>query len=80
MSNAIDGVGRFAAYAADETAFYLDRRLQAQTWNSYGDERAWLRAATEYETQLAAFRAEAPEVVTELPNRGRSTRAGAPQG
>jgi hypothetical protein len=69
MSNAIDGVGRFAAYAADETGFFLDRRLQAQTWNSYGDERAWLRAATEYETQLATFRAEAPEVVSEIHGR-----------
>jgi hypothetical protein len=69
MSNAIDGVGRFAAYAADETGFYLDRRLQAQTWNSYGDERAWHRAASEYEAQLATFRAEVPVVDSEIQGR-----------
>jgi hypothetical protein len=69
MSNAIDGVGRFAAYAAAEIEFYLDRRLQAQTWNSYGDERAWHRAASEYEAQLATFRAEAPVSVVAIHGR-----------
>jgi hypothetical protein len=54
MSNDKDNVGQFAAYAADETGFYLDRRLSS-VWNSYGDERAWHRAASEYEAQLATF-------------------------
>jgi hypothetical protein len=71
--NAIDGVGQFASYAADETAFFLDRRLQGQTWNTYGDERAWHRAASEYEAQLATFRAEAP-VVTNRHGRVRRFR------
>jgi hypothetical protein len=72
--DATNTVGQFAAYAADEIGFYLDRRLQAQTWNSYGDERAWHRAATEYETQLAVFRAVAP-AVRELSHGRRRTLA-----
>jgi hypothetical protein len=69
--DATNTVGRFAAYAADETGFFLDRRLAAMQWRSYTDERAWHRAASEYEAQLATFRAEAPEGVTEPPNQGR---------
>ena len=31
-------VCQFAAYAADETDYYVDRRLESMQWRSYGDE------------------------------------------
>jgi hypothetical protein len=63
MSNAI---GTFGREAAAEIDYYLDRRLASMQWRSYGDERAWMRAAEQYETRLASFRAEAPRSVVEL--------------
>jgi hypothetical protein len=65
--DAIDGAGLFAAYATDETGFYLDRRLQAQVWNSYADERCWLRAAAQYESKSAS--AGARDRMRRLPMR-----------
>jgi hypothetical protein len=53
MSNAI---GTFGREARAEVDFYLDRRLQGQTWNSYADEHAWLRAAADYEAKSSAAR------------------------
>jgi hypothetical protein len=61
--DATNTIGQFAAYAADETGFYLDRRLAGMQWRGYADERAWMRAAGEYETQLASFRAQAVATV-----------------
>jgi hypothetical protein len=66
MSNAI---GTFGREAAAEVDFYLERRLSAMQWRSYTDERAWHRAASEYEAQLATFRAEAPVSVAAIHGR-----------
>jgi hypothetical protein len=66
MSNAIATFGR---EAAAEVGYYLDRRICSMQWRSYGDERAWHTAASEYEAQLATFRATAPVSVVEIHGR-----------
>jgi hypothetical protein len=71
--DATNMVGQFAAYAADETDYYLDRRLASMQWRSYGDERAWMRAAEQYEKQLASFGAEAPVSVVQIHGRRMRT-------
>jgi hypothetical protein len=69
MSNAI---GTFGREAGAEVDYYLDRRLASMQWRSYSDERAWMRAASEFETRLASFRATAPSCVVQ--HRGRRIR------
>jgi hypothetical protein len=69
--DATNTVGQFAKSASEETDYYLDRRLSAMQWRSYTDERAWHRAASEYEARLDEFRAEAPVVAI----HGRRVRA-----
>jgi hypothetical protein len=70
MSNA---TGTFGREAAAEVDFYLDRRLSSMQWRSYTDERAWMRAAEQYETRLASFRAAAP-LVADCHGRVRTFR------
>jgi hypothetical protein len=69
-------MGQFGREAAAETDYYLDRRLASMQWHSYSDERCWMRAAREYEAQLATFRAEdnLPVSVVAINGRTRTFR------
>jgi hypothetical protein len=70
--DATNTIGQFGREAAAEVDFYLDRRLSSMQWRSYGDERAWQRAAREYEAQLATFRAEDDLPVSVVAINGRT--------
>jgi hypothetical protein len=71
MSNAI---GTFGREAAAEVDFCLDRQLSSMQWRSYTDEKAWHRAASEYEAQLATFDPELPISVVAVNGPTRTFR------